>query len=378
MTNDLKKQPIEGLIFFDIETVRAQKDLLPGTVEYDLFAHKNRDKNTGYVLPKGDLIKLYNKSAALSLTHTKIVCISMAVVVKGTIYVRSYTGSQKSIIERFAVVLFKGLRPCGYNINSYDFPVLRCKALQEGIMNYAPDNLIDMFKKPWVSAESMIDLMDGIKGAHYSAPNMAEACYIAGVPSPKGDIDGSQVSDVYYDEPDGITRIKDYCERDTVANVHLFQRFVGQDLIENVVHLPEEEVEEVTSIDESVEEPKKSSEPKKTEAAPKNVAIKAVKKTKAPAVSADDPFKAAPVLNRIYSTHTFTDKDKQDIIAAFVTSGLHVTKKDWVMLEKILVDLYICNEMFKADSAPKQKEKREEVKEFMSEIIGLKAASKTK
>jgi predicted PolB exonuclease-like 3'-5' exonuclease len=39
---------------------------------------------------------------------------------------------------------------------------------------------------------------------------------ILGIPSPKDDIDGSQVRDVFYHEND-IQRIATYCEKDVVA-----------------------------------------------------------------------------------------------------------------------------------------------------------------
>jgi uncharacterized protein YprB with RNaseH-like and TPR domain len=39
---------------------------------------------------------------------------------------------------------------------------------------------------------------------------------ILGIPSPKDDIDGSQVRDVYYQDHD-LQRIATYCEKDVVA-----------------------------------------------------------------------------------------------------------------------------------------------------------------
>jgi hypothetical protein len=58
-----------------------------------------------------------------------------------------------------------------------------------------------------------------------------------GIPSPKDDIDGSMIAQVYYQEKD-LERIVKYCEKDVFATAQLFLRFKGEDLInhENVVN----------------------------------------------------------------------------------------------------------------------------------------------
>jgi hypothetical protein len=51
------------------------------------------------------------------------------------------------------------------------------------------------------------------------------------VPTPKDDIDGSQVAGVYYREGD-LERIARYCEKDTLAVAQILLRFKGEPLIE--------------------------------------------------------------------------------------------------------------------------------------------------
>ena len=55
--------------------------------------------------------------------------------------------------------------------------------------------------------------------------------HVLGIPSPKEDIDGSQVRDVYYEEND-LERIIEYCERDTVTVAQIFRRLRNEPLIE--------------------------------------------------------------------------------------------------------------------------------------------------
>ncbi|RLD67976.1 MAG: 3'-5' exonuclease, partial [Bacteroidetes bacterium] len=49
-------------------------------------------------------------------------------------------------------------------------------------------------------------------------------------PSPKDDIDGSEVGRVYWVEKN-LERIAEYCQKDVLAVAQLFLRYKGEDLI---------------------------------------------------------------------------------------------------------------------------------------------------
>ena len=53
---------------------------------------------------------------------------------------------------------------------------------------------------------------------------------ILGIPSPKDDIDGSEVANVYYKEKN-IQRIVTYCEKDIIAVAQILLRFNNQELL---------------------------------------------------------------------------------------------------------------------------------------------------
>ena len=53
---------------------------------------------------------------------------------------------------------------------------------------------------------------------------------ILGIPSPKQDIDGSMVRQVYYGEND-LDRIVTYCELDVVTTAQVFLRFRNDELL---------------------------------------------------------------------------------------------------------------------------------------------------
>ena len=53
---------------------------------------------------------------------------------------------------------------------------------------------------------------------------------ILGISSPKDDIDGSEVANVYYKEKN-LQRIVTYCEKDTIAVAQILLRFNNQELL---------------------------------------------------------------------------------------------------------------------------------------------------
>jgi hypothetical protein len=54
--------------------------------------------------------------------------------------------------------------------------------------------------------------------------------YVLGIPSPKDDIDGSQVAQVYYEEKD-LDRIARYCERDVLTVAQVFLKLRNEQLL---------------------------------------------------------------------------------------------------------------------------------------------------
>jgi len=85
--------------------------------------------------------------------------------------------------------------------------------------------------KPWEIKDVMIDTLQLWKFGDYKHYTSLELlCAIFNIPTPKDDIDGSQVAGIYYKEFD-IQRIARYCEKDTLAIAQLILRFKGEPLI---------------------------------------------------------------------------------------------------------------------------------------------------
>ena len=64
---------------------------------------------------------------------------------------------------------------------------------------------------------------------HYTSLKLM--AHVLGIPSPKDDIDGSQVGHVFYKEKD-IDRIAIYCQKDVVTTAQIYLKLAGKELLD--------------------------------------------------------------------------------------------------------------------------------------------------
>ena len=92
-------------------------------------------------------------------------------------------------------------------------------------------------KKPWEVPH--LDTLELWKFGDYKTyTSLKLLTNVLGIPSPKDDIDGSEVYRVYYKEKE-IDRIITYCEKDTIAVAQILLRFRGDALLTNdeIIHI---------------------------------------------------------------------------------------------------------------------------------------------
>lgn len=222
MRNVIRQLRGKNILTFDIETASQVKDITKDKEMLDLFAYKHRDKETEKVLSKEEAKKTYNKIGALSPIFGKVVSVSFGYIKDyktGEIHTKAIYGDDEREILLQVVEILNNNFPSsphgnllvGYNSNRFDLPFLRARCDINGI-NF-PSHLSDSGKKPWeVGGGVCIDLMDLIKGSMWYVPSLEEFCYAFGVPSPKQDIRGSEVSEEYH--KGNLKRIAEYNERD--------------------------------------------------------------------------------------------------------------------------------------------------------------------
>ena len=117
---------------------------------------------------------------------------------------------------------------CAHNGKEFDFPYLSRRMIINGIT--IPQKLQLFGKKPWeVPHLDTLEMWKFGDYKHYTSLKLL--AHTLGVPSPKDDIDGSEVRNVYYEE-NNIDRIATYCEKDTITVAQLLLRFRNEPLLE--------------------------------------------------------------------------------------------------------------------------------------------------
>jgi DNA polymerase elongation subunit (family B) len=162
------------------------------------------------------------------------VCISVGHIRDKHLRIKSFYGhDEKALLEEFADLLNRSYNRkesllCAHNGKEFDFPYIARRMLLNGIK--LPMTLNIAGCKPWDIKH--LDTMELWKfGDYKSFTSLALLTTIFGIPSPKDDIQGSQVGAVYWQEGN-LERIVNYCQKDVVAIVQLLKRFKGEELIE--------------------------------------------------------------------------------------------------------------------------------------------------
>lgn len=240
---------LDKILFLDIETVpqTASLDDLSADLQhlwidkFNVIKARMPEKYDEKATPEYG----YQHGAGIYAEFAKVVCISVGIIYfKGkTICLRtkSFAGHDEAqILADFARMVDKFMVSsqhcmCGHNIKEFDIPFLSRRMLINGIT--IPSGMDVCGKKPWET--TFIDTLDLWKfGDYKNYTSLKLLTAVFGIPTPKDDIDGSQVADVYYDEND-VKRISIYCEKDVVATTQVFLRIVGHNIISavNIEHV---------------------------------------------------------------------------------------------------------------------------------------------
>lgn len=220
---------MQQYLFIDIETVPYTdrfSSLTPAMQH--LWAKKAA---TLKAAPEEDPEALYTERSGVFSEFAKVVCIGIGCLVKKDdgwkIFLKSLTGDdERELLDRFCQVLKsfrdreKELIFCGHNIKEFDIPFLCRRMVIHGMD--LPDCLDIAGKKPWevLHTDTMELWKFGDKKNYTSLELLAEVLQI---PTPKDDIDGSMVGQVYWQEHN-LQRIADYCLKDVLTTARVFLR----------------------------------------------------------------------------------------------------------------------------------------------------------
>ncbi|MEO7960651.1 MAG: ribonuclease H-like domain-containing protein [Ginsengibacter sp.] len=218
---------IENLFLIDIETVS-------GAEHFHLLDDEWKELWTEKILKSlpssTSAEEYYPMRAAILAEFAKVVCISTGYFKKEDgawqLRIKSfYSENEVPLLQTFAQTL-KQLHSknakwifTGHNIKEFDIPFLCRRMLVNNIQ--IPKSMDFQNMKPWdTPVLDTLHLWRFGDYKHYTSLKLLSA--VLGVPSPKEDIDGSKVGEVFWKEKN-LERIATYCGKDvaTVANVIL-------------------------------------------------------------------------------------------------------------------------------------------------------------
>ncbi len=233
----MAKYNLNQILFIDIETVsgKASYEELDERMQH-LWGLKAKIiyRNQEPPEPK----ESYTEKAGIYAEFGKIVCISVGIFsvdAEGNrqLRMKSFASEDEAeLLRDFTELLIKNPKFryfCGHNIKEFDIPYI-CRRM---MVNSLPlPHILDISgKKPW-ELDYLLDTMLMWKfGDYKNYTSLSLLTAIFDIPSPKDDIDGSDVGRVFWEEKD-LDRIAIYCEKDVIAVAQLLLRFEREPLVE--------------------------------------------------------------------------------------------------------------------------------------------------
>jgi len=236
----INKINLENILFLDIETV-------PETEFFNELEKTKQllwEQKSQYQRGNEFNAEEFYPRAGIWAEFGKIICISVGYFTfqnhSRLFRTTSFFGDEVKLLNDFKALLnthFNHLKHllCGHNSKEFDFPYIARRMI---INNIEIPSKLNLFgKKPWEIPH--LDTLELWKfGDYKNYTSLKLLTNILRIPSPKDDIDGSEVYRVFYKEKE-INRIVKYCEKDTIAVAQIFLRLRGEALLKDqeIIHV---------------------------------------------------------------------------------------------------------------------------------------------
>lgn len=224
-------EPLNHYAFIDIET----------TTCFPEYAHLSENMQKEWVRkcvlkygPEVDPERFFQEKAGIYAEFGKIVCITLGCFREreGNVkfYLRSFADDdERNLLKEFCQAVnrlhhnYANLQFVGHNLREFDMPYIsrRLTILGESL----PECMNLQGRRPWQSP--YVDTMQLWSfGDYKSYTRLNLLAEVLGIPSPKEDICGEDVSRVYWEEKD-LQRIMTYCEKDVETTARVYLRLTG-------------------------------------------------------------------------------------------------------------------------------------------------------
>jgi 3'-5' exonuclease len=228
MLDDIK---IEAVLFLDIETVPMVPSFSELPEKYKVFW----DKKSAFFRKSDESADDVFQRAGIYAEFGKIICISVGAIYnkEGGRWIKLksfFHDDEKIVLQGFIDLLGQyKIEPllCAHNGKEFDFPYISRRILINRLK--LPSILNVAGRKPWeVRFIDTLELWKFGDFKNYTSLNLLASLF--DIPTPKDDIDGSMVADVYWKEKN-LKRIALYCQKDVLTVAQLFLSYRGEDLI---------------------------------------------------------------------------------------------------------------------------------------------------
>lgn len=225
---------LQNILFVDIETVPQfpNYEQLPENIK------KHWDKKSQYISRNDETAEeIYNRAGIYS-EFGKIIVIAFGYLRKSddnyALIIKSLSNNNENILlSQFNTLLDKYFNTdnhylCAHNGKEFDFPYIARRSIVNNIKIAKILNTQGL--KPWETR--YLDTLEMWKFGDYKHyVSLDLLTQIFNIDSPKDDIDGSMVNEIYWKEND-LQRIELYCRKDVVALAQVFLRLIGKPTID--------------------------------------------------------------------------------------------------------------------------------------------------
>ncbi|AUC82832.1 3'-5' exonuclease [Lacinutrix sp. Bg11-31] len=236
----ISKLNLENILFLDIETVPETQNFN----ELDKTKQELWEAKSRYQRKEEFSAEEFYDRAGIWAEFGKIICISVGYFTNQgetrLFRTTSFYGEEPTLLRDFKNLLISHFSQakhllCAHNGKEFDFPYIARRMI---INNIELPYKLNLFgKKPWEVPH--LDTLELWKFGDYKTyTSLKLMTNVLGIPSPKDDIDGSEVYKTYYEDND-IDRIIVYCEKDTIAVAQIFLRLRGESILEDdeIIHV---------------------------------------------------------------------------------------------------------------------------------------------
>jgi hypothetical protein len=238
---------IQKMVFFDLETASTYSTL-------DELHEANPKmaelwcKRCEYLRTRFDENKnmtdeeLYEAKAALAPEFSRIICASFGRItfsedpVMGSIpslVIKSYSSkSESQVLAGLQKVFtsFASYKFVGHNIKRFDVPMMCKRIIMSGAQ--LPKGLQLQNLKPWEMPLVDTSELWSFGAWQESFTSLELLATALGLDTPKDDIKGDQVGEVFWKDGD-ISRITKYCEKDVFATAQIILKLSGLQIVED-------------------------------------------------------------------------------------------------------------------------------------------------